>query len=309
MSLLLAAKNRDFSSLKKALLEQDPHLDIDIWPAVKNKDQVTFAVCWNHPGHLLDSFPNLQAVSSLGAGVNHLLNDESLDNEIPISRLITNSLKKDMADYILNAVTNYRLNISTYVDQKRSGKWEQHRSLPKKMAKVGIMGLGEMGIEVARHLTQQDYEVHGWSRSKKEIPGVTCYAGNEALDPFLRSVNILVCLLPLTEATEGILDLDVFKKLENPSYLINVGRGSHLIEEDLIYALDVDELNGACLDVFEKEPLPSNHSFWNRSKIMITPHIAAITPAKEAAKVIIENYKRALSGQKLLYPVDRKKGY
>lgn len=141
---------------------------------------------------------------------------------------------------------------------------------------------------------------------KKEIEGVECFSD---LDDFLSKTNILVCLLPLTKETDGILDLDLFKKLKKPAYLINVARGSHLIEEDLIYGLDTGVLEGATLDVFEEEPLPANHLFWNRPKIMITPHIASITDPKEAAKVIVENYKRSLSGMELLYEVDREKGY
>lgn len=309
MSLLLVAKNRDFSSLKKALLEKDPNLDIEIWPRVENKERVNFAVCWNHPKNVLDSYPNLRAVSSLGAGVNHLLNDESLSNEVPICRLITESLQDQMSEYILNAITNYRLHINTYTEQKRKGLWKPHSSIPKKYAPVGIMGLGEMGKDVATLLVEQGYAIYGWSRSKKHIKGVTSYAGNDELDDFLSQVKILVNLLPLTDETEGILDLDLFKKLKQPAFLINVGRGDHLVEEDLIYALDTALLDGACLDVFQTEPLPENHSFWNRANIMITPHIAAITPAKEAAEVIVENYKRALSGMELLFEVDRGKGY
>lgn len=309
MSLLLVAKNRDFTSLKNALLEKDPNLDVEIWPRVENKERVNFAVCWNHPKNVLDSYPNLRAVSSLGAGVNHLLNDECLSEEVPICRLITGSLQDQMAEYILNAITNYRLHIGTYTEQKREGLWKPHSSIPKKYAPVGVMGLGEIGQKAASFLANNGYKVNGWSRSKKDINGVTSYAGRNELDGFLKETKILVNLLPLTEETEGILDLDLFKKLNKPAYLINVGRGDHLVEEDLIYALDTDLLEGACLDVFQTEPLPGNHPFWNRKNIMITPHIAAITPAKEAAEVILENYKRALSGMELRYEVDREKGY
>ena len=309
MSLLLVAKNRDFSSLKKALLEKDPNLDVEIWPRVDNKERVNFAVCWNHPKHVLDSYPNLRAVSSLGAGVNHLLDDEDLPKDVKISRLITTSLKEQMAEYVLNVITNYRLHFSRYIDQKKAGKWEPHSSIPKKYAPVGIMGMGEMGTSVATSLLEHGYIVNSWSRSKKDLEGLKSFAGNKELDSFLAQTNILVNLLPLTDETEGILELELFKKLKKPAYLINVGRGSHLVEEDLIYALDTDQLEGACLDVFETEPLPENHPFWNRDNVMITPHIAAITPAKEAAEVLVENYKRALSGMDLLYEIDREKGY
>lgn len=309
MSLLLVAKNRDFSALKKALLKKDPNLDVEIWPQVENKERVNFAVCWNHPKHILDSYPNLRAVSSLGAGVNHLLNDEALPENVKICRLITGSLKDQMAEYILNAITNYRLHISKYTDQKRSGKWEPHSSIPKKHAPIGIMGLGEMGTSVATLLLQHGYKVNSWSRSRKNIDGLQSFAGKEELNNFLKETKILINLLPLTDETDGILDLELFKQLQKPGYLINVGRGSHLVEEDLIYALDTGKLEGACLDVFETEPLPENHPFWNRENIMITPHIAAITPAKEAAEIIVENYKRALSGMELMFEVDRNQGY
>lgn len=308
MSLLLIAKNRDFSSLKKALLDKDPNLDVEIWPRVENKERVHFAVCWNHPEKVFGNYPNLRAVSSLGAGVNHLLHDESLDEEVPICRLITDSLQKQMAEYVLNAIVNYRLYMKDYFENKQKGIWEQKSAIPKKYAPVGIMGLGEMGKSVATLLAQHGYKVSGWSRSKKDIEGVNSYAKDE-LNEFLSETKILVNLLPLTEETEGILDLDLFKKLKQPGYLINVGRGDHLVEEDLIYAFDMDYLEGACLDVFEEEPLPKNHSFWNRKQIMVTPHIAAVTPAKEAAEILVKNYKRAMSGMELLYEVDRDKGY
>ncbi len=214
-----------------------------------------------------------------------------------------------MAEYVLNAITNYRLHIYEFAENKKKGTWNQKGAIPKKYSPIGILGLGEMGTSVATTLVQHGYNVSGWSRSKKEIEGVQSFAGDDALEEFLKETKILVNLLPLTEETEGILDLELFKKLQQPGYLINVGRGNHLVEEDLIYAFDMNILEGACLDVFEEEPLPKNHSFWNREKIMVTPHIAAITPAKQAAEVLIENYKRAISGMDLLYEVDREKGY
>jgi len=308
MSLLFINPNRDNEIWKEILLEKDPDLDIEIWPRVKDKDAVTFAVCWNHPKHVLGNYPNLQAVSSLGAGVNHLLNDESLPAHIPISRIITPSLQNEIAEYTLNAVLNYRNHIPRYVDQKREAHWSKHNPVSKKNSVIGIMGLGEMGKAAAKLLLLNGYKVVGWSASKKDVDGVTCYDASEK-DTFLSQTNILVCLLPLTEQTHGILDLEVFKKLKKPAYLINIGRGEHLVEEDLVYGLDTQQLVGACLDVFVEEPLPQNHLFWNRPKIMITPHIAAVTDPEEGATVLLENYKRALSGMKMINEVDRNSGY
>ncbi len=308
MSLLLIAKNRDMNPWKEALLEVDPNLDVEVWPKVENKDRVTFAVSWNHPEKVLSNYTNLKVVSSLGAGVDHIFRDPTLPETARITRVMIPSLKVQMAEYALNAVQNYRFNTSKYVDQKREGFWSIHDAIPKSDCVVGVMGLGEMGQAVVSSLLVNGYSVVGWSRKENEIERVETFSFDE-LDAFLSKTNILVCLLPLTKETDGILELDLFKKLKKPAYLINVARGSHLIEEDLIYGLDTGVLDGATLDVFEEEPLPNNHLFWNRPKIMITPHIASITDPKEAAKVIVENYKRSLSGMELLYEVDRVKRY
>ena len=152
------------------------------------------------------------------------------------------------------------------------------------------------------------FNVAGWSNSKKSIPDVVTYS-KEQLDPFLATTNILVCLLPLTEETKDILSLSLFKKLSNPGFLINVGRGQHLVEEDLIYALDMGLLNQAALDVFQSEPLPESHPFWGRDAITITPHVASVTEPEEIAELILENYKRMLSRNELLNRVDRYRGY
>lgn len=308
MSLLLIAPNRDLNKLSEELLKVDPNLEVDIWPKVKNKDRVTFAVAWNHPKNVLGNYPNLKAVSSLGAGVNHLLNDESLSEEIKFARLITPSLKIEMAEYVLQAVLAYRHHTTRYTDQKREAFWDKLNLVPKEDSVIGILGFGEMGRSVADLLILNGYKVNSWSRSKKEHEKITSFGENELSD-FLNSSNILICALPLTDMTRGILDLELFKKLKKPGYLINVGRGQHLIEEDLIYAIDTGVLAGAWLDVFEEEPLPSNHLFWNRPKIMITPHIAAVTDPKEAAEQIIENYKRSLSGMEMVNSVEKGKGY
>lgn len=308
MSLLLIAPNKDLETLKNAITSLDDNIDVEIWPRVANKDRVTFAVAWNHPKNTLSDYPNLKAVSSLGAGINHLLDDESISSETKLCRLVTTSLKSEMAEYVLQAVLAYRHHTVRYADQRREAYWGKHEIIPKNDAAIGVLGLGEMGATVAADLAEKGYQVNGWSISKKHIPNVQTFSENEFED-FLSKTNILICLLPLTPKTKGILNLDVFKKLKQPAYLINVGRGQHLEEEDLVYALDTQKLTGAWLDVFHEEPLPKNHLFWSRPNIMITPHIAAVTNAKEAAERLIDNYKRALSGMELIDEITRTKGY
>lgn len=309
MSLLLIAPDRDMSDWEKALKELDPNLDIEIWPNVGDKKGVQFAVCWNQPKHVLDQYPNLKAVSSLGAGTDHLLNDDSLPESVSICRVVSNSLIQQMKEYVLGAIINIQRNFVNYIRQRDKGKWQAHDHPLAVDLGVGVMGLGELGRPVAQLLSQVGYQVSGWSRSKKEMKNVHTFAGPDDLNPFLNETQILVCLLPLTEKTEGILNLDVFKQLKKSAWVINVARGEHLVDEDLIYALDSNILQGAWLDVFSEEPLPDKHPFWNRSNIIITPHIASITQPSEVAEQVVGNYKRALSGMEVKYKIDREMGY
>lgn len=308
MSLLLVSKNRNLKPYKEALLELDPNLDIEIWPGISKPEQVQFAVAWRHPSNLFEKFPNLKVISSLGAGVDHLLEDETIPESINFTRIVAPSLSGQMADYVLTAVLNIMRRTDHYINQQRKAVWKPLESIKKSEVTVGVMGLGEIGSEVARTLVKNRFPVNGWARSKKSIQGVKCYTKDE-LGTFLTQTNILVCLLPLTPETDGILDLDLFKGLKKPAYLINAARGEHLVEEDLIYALDTDTIHHATLDVFAEEPLPESHPFWGRDKITITPHIASVTDPKESAELILENYKRMLSGMELLHKVDREAGY
>lgn len=309
MSLLFIAPNRDLSSWKNAIQEVDDNLEVEIWPKVQDKKRVQFAVCWNQPKHVLDSYPNLQAVSSLGAGADHLLEDDSLPESVDICRVVSSSLVQQMKEYILATTLSIQRNFVHYIRQKDEGEWQMHNHSLASDINVGVMGLGKLGLPVAKQLAQVGYQVYGWSRSAKKLDSVTTYAGADELAPFLNQTQLLICLLPLTSQTKGILNLEVFKKLNRPAWIINAARGEHLIDEDLIYALDSNILHGAWLDVFSEEPLPDKHAFWNRSNVMITPHVASITKPSEVASQVVDNYKRALSGMELNNKVDRDRGY
>jgi glyoxylate/hydroxypyruvate reductase A len=309
MSLLLVAPNRDKQPFKTALLAIDSNLDVEIWPDVQEKNRVQFAVAWNQPKHLFEQYPNLKAISSLGAGVNHILNDKTIPEHLPVCRIICDSLLTQMKEYVLSAVLNYQHNIITYFQQKQQGRWKAQPNKSPANFSIGIMGLGEIGKPIASRLAKLGYQIKGWSKSPKNIEGVETFSGENQLNEFIAKTTVLVCLLPLTAETEGILNLEIFKQMQHPGYLINVARGEHLVEEDLIYALDKGWLKGACLDVFSEEPLPEKHPFWNRESIFITPHAASITNPEDAAVQIVDNYKRALSGIELKHTVDRDKGY
>jgi glyoxylate/hydroxypyruvate reductase A len=175
--------------------------------------------------------------------------------------------------------------------------------------RIGIMGLGQLGKDAAKKLSYLGFPVTGWSQTPKDIEGVKCLAGEEVLDDFLSQTRILICMLPLTPKTKGILNQKTFDKLPAGAYVINVARGQHLIEKDLLAALDSEQLAGACLDVFAVEPLPEDHPFWRHPKIIVTPHISSLTNPKAVAPQIIENYQRTKTGRPLLNVVDMQRGY
>lgn len=308
MSILLVAEKRDMMPFKKAIQAIDPNLDVEIWPAVKDPKRVQFAVSWRHPKNVFANYPNLKVISSLGAGVDHLLSDKEIPEHIIFTRVVSASLCEQMSEYILDSVLNIQRKSHHYFNLQNKGVWKPLSSYEKEDLVIGVMGLGELGQKVCRTLLLNGYHVRGWSRSGKKIDGAETFSEDER-DRFLAGTNLLVCLLPLTEITSGILNLELFKKLSNPAFLINAARGEHLVEEDLIYALDTDLIEHATLDVFTDEPLPESHPFWNRDKITITPHVASVSKASEVASLLTQNYKALMSGQPMKYVVNREAGY
>ncbi len=305
MSILLVAKNRNLEPFREALLKADNNLDVEIWPNVKKPERVQFAIAWKQPKNVFDSYQNLKVISSLGAGADHLLNDSTIPDHITFTKVFDPSMVTQMNDYVHSCVLSILLKLDHYQATK---SWDPQRKYTRKDLNIGILGLGNIGKKVALYLSDNGFEVYGLSHSPKDLSDIETYTLDQA-DEFLSNVNILVNLLPLTKKTDGILDLDLFKKLRNPSFLINVARGSHLVDEDLIYALDTETVKAAYLDVFSEEPLPDSHPFWNRENIHITPHIAAISDPDNVAAAILDNYKRLLSGMELQNVVDREKGY
>jgi len=308
MSMLLVAQRRDMQPFREAILSEDSNIDVEIWPQTDNPGRVQFAVAWNHPQQVWEAYPNLKVISSLGAGVDHLLKDPSIPDHIRLTRVVVPSLADQMCDYVLTAVLTIIRKSELYQKQQKESVWKMQQAFLKEELVIGIMGLGELGSATAKRLQLNGFNVNGWARTEKKLDGITTYTTGY-LGDFLNHTNILVNLLPLTPQTDGILDLDLFKELKKPAFVINVARGEHLVEEDLIYALDRELITHAVLDVFSTEPLSESHSFWGRDKITITPHIASVTKPDEVAVLLVENYKRTLSGLSLLNEVDRKRGY
>ncbi|MGD1948525.1 MAG: 2-hydroxyacid dehydrogenase [Leptolyngbyaceae cyanobacterium] len=286
-----------------------PEIDLRVWPDDDDKADVTFALVWAQPEGIFAEYPNLQVISSMGAGVDNLLQDPSIPEQATIVRIVDPRLVSQMGDYVLAATLNHVRQFPTYAQQQQQQQWQplQPRNIDE--VTVGMMGLGQIGRAVANRLAQAGFQVVGWSRGAKIMAGVTVFAGKNQMQDFLSASEILVCLLPLTSATENILNAETLAQLPQGAYLINVARGNHLVEEDLLSLLDDDHLSGACLDVVSQEPLPQEHPFWSHPKITITPHIASLTDPVSVAPQIVENYRRMMARQPLLNQVDRQQGY
>ncbi|NER14944.1 glyoxylate/hydroxypyruvate reductase A [Leptobacterium flavescens] len=309
MSILIVFNNKDPKPWEKILKQKLMQADVSIFPQVKDPATVRFVLCWKPEKDILDRFPNLRVVQSVGAAVEHITRTQNLNENIIISRIVDSRLSEDMWEFLLAAVMQHLKGLSHYSRQQQEKLWQQKEYRTVDQTTVSVLGLGKMGGLVAAKFARLGFKVKGWSASEKSIPKVEAYTGAEELDGFLANSDILINLLPLTHQTEGILNRENLQKLKKGAYLINVGRGEHLVENDLTYLLDREHLSGALLDVFTMEPLPECHSFWEHPKIQITPHIASLTNINSAADQVIENYRNFLEGKPLLNTVSLQKGY
>ncbi len=294
---------------KSAFLKQDPGLDIRIWPNTGKPEDITFALVWHPPTGELRKYPHLKCIASLGAGVDHIMQDPQRPKDIPIVRVVDKQMAKDMTQYVVWAVLNHVKRFDHWAKLQNKTAWEQEGPFSLTETQIGVMGLGHLGQHIASALVHLGLQVSGWSRSKKIINKVQCFSSDAELELFLSQSDILICILPLTPTTRNILNEKTLAHLPEGAYVINVARGELLVEQDLMAALDRGQLSGACLDVFQTEPLPKNHPFWKHPKIRITPHIASVTNVKFVAPQIIDNYHRLSTGQPLLNRVDTLKGY
>ena len=306
MSFLIISSQRDPKAWVEALKAQDPRLELEVYPEVQDPEKVEFALSWKHPHGIYKDYPNLKVIASMGAGIDHIIGDPDIPKHIKITRVIDEQLTKDMGIFVLSLILEYLRNLSFH---HCSTGWKPQKYLRPEEVQVGIMGMGILGVGAAETLIRNRFNVTGWSRTKKEILGVTTFHGREQLQDFLKNSQVLICLLPLTSETENILNKDLFEKLPQGAYVINVARGPHLVEEDLLEMIEKDHLSGAALDVFRKEPLPQDHPFWRDEKIKITPHIASVTNPATVVPQILENYSRMQKGKELKNVVDREKEY
>ena len=311
MAVLIIAPGLKADWWAHELNQQNPALDVRIWPDAGNPDDIDYALAWKPPPGTLATYPHLKVVFSLGAGVDHLLIDPDFPPHSRISRVVDPYLTAGMVEYVLLHVLRYHKNQPALDTQQSARVWDDraHELKQADERRIGILGLGELGLAAARALIALDFDVAGWSRSPKTIAGVQCFHGSAGLNDLLTRTNILVCLLPLTPETENILCEELFARLPEGAYLINAARGGHLVESDLIPALESGQLGHATLDVFQIEPLPDNHPFWGHRQITVTPHNASITDPRSVARQIAEGIAAVERGDALPNAVDIKLGY
>ncbi|MFG1430194.1 glyoxylate/hydroxypyruvate reductase A [Xanthobacter sp. V2C-8] len=292
-----------------AFAREMPELDIRQWPDVGAAEEIDYAFAWKVPPGVLAGLPNLKAVFSLGAGVDSIIGADVVPAHLPLVRMVDPGLKLGMNEFVLMQALYYHREMPAFAAQQARREWHERNVPLASHRTVGVMGLGELGRFCAENLARVGFSVRGWARSARDIPGVACFHGPEGLGPFLSETEILVCLLPLTPESRGILNAQTFARLPRGASLINAARGGHLVDEDLLAALESGHMAGATLDVFHVEPLPAEHPFWAHPRVIVMPHAAAPTQPETAAPTVIEGIRRHRAGLPLLNVVDRALGY
>lgn len=309
MAIQIIAPDRNTDQLRDYLQALLPTIKIFNRDHPGDPTLVKMVVLWKQPLGAVSPFTNLEAIHSLGAGVDHLISDRSIPKDLPIARIVDEQLTEGMRRYVMMAVLNFHKNLYTHLKAQQEGQWTGLHAAETSL-RIGILGLGQLGEAIALDLQHMGFEVAAYSRSTKNLEGIPCFSAvKEELSAFLKRINTVVCLLPLTPETEDFMDWNFFQQLPDQSFIINVGRGKHLVEADLLKAIDTGKIRGACLDVLREEPLPKEHPFWKHPAVILTPHIASVTNQEAAAQQIAENYKRMENGVQMSHQIDRQLGY
>ena len=309
MKILFHAPNSNPEAWRAAFSKAMPDATFRIW---REGDEALadYAVVWKPPKEMLAPQRGLKAIFNIGAGVDAILElGGDLPRDLPVIRLDDAGMGVQMSEYVTHAVLRYLRRFDEYDAQARNKEWRFLKPYDKTGFTVGILGLGLLGQRIAKSLAELEFPLCGWSRTPKDVPGIVCFHGHDGLEGFLNKTRVLVCVLPLTPETARILNKDTLGKLPRGAFLVNVARGGHLVEADLLELVQDGHITAATLDVTDEEPLPRGHPFWSEPRITLTPHIAALTLRDESARQIAAKIAMLERGETVPGTVDRVKGY
>ncbi|MEZ5593986.1 MAG: glyoxylate/hydroxypyruvate reductase A [Gammaproteobacteria bacterium] len=308
MRAVFISTHDDPAAWKAAMASVLPELELDIWPAVSEPEAIEVALVWKPPPGVLAQFTQLRLICGLGQGVDFLFDDPALPKNVPITRLVDPDLIAQMSEYVCAATLWHHRRFEDYRAFQRAAEWWPLAPPKTSGCRVGILGLGSIGQDIAQKLAYLGFPVQGWSRSPKNLSGIDCFAGDEQLADFLAGCNVVVCVLPLTATTRGILNRQNLACLPPGALVINVARGGHVVEDDLLAALDVDILR-ARYWMFSGRNRCHRHTLSGTILVVMTPHIAGLTRPETAARQIADNIRRLLQGQPLCNQVEQQRQY
>lgn len=307
--LLASMSEAELAGWDGALATAFPTDEVRVYPDLGDPATIEIALVANPPAGVLGRLPNLRLIHSLWRGVDSLVGDPTLPRAIPLVRLVDPAMARSMTETVLLHVLTLHRRIPEYRAQQAQALWRELAQPIAAQRRVGLLGLGDLGQAAAQALADLGFSVAGWSRRRRDLPGVATYAGVAGMMTLLGRTDILVNLLPLTAETRGILNADTLAHLPAGASLINVARGGHVVEADLLGALDSGHLAHAILDVFQEEPLPAGHPFWHHPHVSVLPHVAAYSDARSGAAIVAENVARFRTGEQIAHIVDWNAGY
>ncbi|HEY0589450.1 MAG TPA: glyoxylate/hydroxypyruvate reductase A [Pseudoduganella sp.] len=310
MRILLYRADGNTAPWIKDFADFMPEAEVVVWREGADLPACDYAVLWTPPQAMLADLARVKAIFLTGAGADAIMKySHAIPPHIPIVRLNDAGMGIQMAEYVTHAVLRYYRRLDEYEAQARTGAWLQLEAREKSDFSVGVMGVGALGSHVIEALKPFGFPLRAWSRSPKSLAGVECFHGDEGLDGFLGSSRVVVCMLPLTEETTHILSRANMMKMPQGSYIINVGRGAHISEPDLLSLIKSGQVASATLDVFRNEPLPAQHPFWQEPRITITPHISALTLRRESVEQMVGKMRQHVRGEEIADVINREKGY